>query len=99
LRQVKVVDAVAGMVLAQGVENGEGVLIAGPGAKLNEKALRRFEQMLIDSIFVEEDPALQQAEAEKRTNQIEKRFALAGDSPIWQELKAFLIERIEHQIG
>jgi hypothetical protein len=98
LRKVSLTEAEPGMVLAQPVVNEKGMNLAGPGAEVNERLLMRFENMGIAYLWVETDDSVDKQQATKLKETIEKRFAVAGPSEIWSDLKAILQQRVDQRV-
>jgi hypothetical protein len=86
------------MVLAQAVENAKGLTLAAPGTVLTDRLMMRFENMNVAVVWVQEEEKMDGMRAEKMKADLEQRFALAGDSEVWADLKAILLERIERRV-
>lgn len=86
------------MVLARPVANANGVTLAGAGTTLNEQRIKRFEAADIDELWIESDSSVGREFAEQQKERLDKRFARAGDSEVWQLLHDVLLERIEQRV-
>ncbi|MDP8222979.1 MAG: hypothetical protein P9L99_06440 [Candidatus Lernaella stagnicola] len=98
MRKIPLTQAGAGMVLAQPVVNETGVTLAAVGSELTERLLRRFEKMEIEVVWIESDDPVDKALAEQMKKKIEARFARAGKSTLWQDLKELLLERVDQRV-
>lgn len=97
MKRISVEHAKPGQVLAQKLQRGDGVLLAGQGAEVTEGLLRMLTRMNIETIVIEEDikqtPEELEEAFQKRSAELNERFARVGGQPLMAALKAALIDK------
>jgi len=100
IKRIQLADVQEGMVLARGIANDKGMTLCAEGASLTEDLIRRFEQMAITDIYIENEEPLSQEEYSALKEKIEHRFALSQNpSSLLGKLKTVLLKRLESQKG
>jgi hypothetical protein len=82
------------MILAQPVENANGMALCASGRPLTQSLIDRFIDMGVVSVFVEGE-SLNPAQMLKARKTIETRFTLADGCPVAEMLKNILLARLE----
>lgn len=101
MKRISIEQAQPGQILAQKLQRGDGVLLAGQGAEVTEGLLRMLARMNIETIVIEEENRLSPEELEEifqsRVAELDLRFEGVADQPIMAALKAALIQRAKSE--
>lgn len=101
MKRISVEQAKPGQILAQKLQRGDGVLLAGQGSEVTEGLLRMLTRMNIDSIVIEEEVKQSPEELEEifrnRRAELDARFARVAGQPIMAALKAALIDKARQE--
>jgi urease gamma subunit len=101
VKRISIESAQPGQILAQKLQRGDGVLLAGQGAEVTEGLLRMLSRMNIETIFIEEDNQMTPEEVEeafsKREAEVTARFVRVEDQPIMNALKKSLIAKAKKE--
>ena len=97
MKRISIEHAQPGQILAQKLQRGDGVLLAGQGSEVTEGLLRMLARMNIDTIVIEEENKLSPEELEeiyqKRAQEITARFVRVTEQSVLMALKAALIDK------
>jgi len=97
VKRISVEQAKPGQILAQKLQRGDGVLLAGQGTEVTEGLLRMLTRMNIDTIVIEEDIKQSPEELEeifqKRCAELNARFERVAGQPVMSALKAALMNK------
>ena len=97
---IPLTDAETGMLLAKAVTNDKGMTLCAEGTPLTEELIDRFQQMEIDSIYIEIEKEMSHEEYLALKQKIEERFAVSSDThSLLGKIKTVLLERLETQKG
>ncbi len=101
MKRISIEQAQPGQILAQKLQRGDGVLLAGQGAEVTEGLLRMLARMNIETIVIEEENRLSPEELEEifqnRVAELDLRFERVADQPIMAALKSALIQRAKSE--
>ena len=101
MKRISIEHAQPGQILAQKLQRGDGVLLAGQGAEVTEGLLRMLARMNIDTIVIEEENKLSPEELEeiyqKRVTEITGRFVRVLDQSVLVALKGALIDKARQE--
>lgn len=101
MKRISIESAQPGQILAQKLQRGDGVLLAGQGAEVTEGLLRMLGRMNIETIMIEEDNQMTPEELEeafqKREAEVTRRFVRVEDMPIMAALKKALIGKAKKE--
>lgn len=101
MKRISIENAQPGQILAQKLQRGDGVLLAGQGAEVTEGLLRMLTRMNIDSIVIEEDnqktPEELEEDFQKRAAEVTRRFVRVEEQPIMAALKKALIDKARRE--
>ena len=101
MKRISIEHAQPGQILAQKLQRGDGVLLAGQGAEVTEGLLRMLARMNIDTIVIEEENKLSPEELEeiyqKRAQEITGRFVRVLDQSVLVALKGALIDKARRE--
>ena len=97
MKRISVENAKPGQILAQKLQRGDGVLLAGAGVEITEGLLKMLSRMNIETVVIEEEIKQTPEELEdifqSRRSELEVRFQRVAALPIMAALKAALIDR------
>lgn len=89
--------AKAGQILAQKLQRGDGVLLAGAGVEITDGLLRMLSRMNIETVVIEEDIKQTPEELEEifqiRRAELETRFGRVAGLSVMTALKMALINK------
>jgi vacuolar-type H+-ATPase subunit I/STV1 len=97
VKRISVENAQPGQILAQKIQRGDGVLLAGPGAEVSENLLRMLNKLNIETIVIEEENKLSPEELEevfqKRRAEVSARFERVDSLPLMAAFKKALLDQ------
>ncbi len=101
MKRISIEHAQPGQILAQKLQRGDGVLLAGQGAEVSEGLLKMLARLNIDSIVIEEEIKLSPEELEEiyqnRLGELETRFAKVIGQPVLAALKSALAAKAKKE--
>ncbi len=101
MKRISIEHAQPGQILAQKLQRGDGVLLAGQGSEVTEGLLRMLARMNIDTIVIEEEIKLSPEELEeifqKRKAEVTARFVRVADQPVSAALRAALVDKARRE--
>jgi hypothetical protein len=97
VKRISIEHAELGQILAQKIQRGDGVLLAGQGAEITENLLRMLSRLNIDTIVIEEENKLSPEELEeifqKQAAELTARFVRVESLPLSAALKQAFLAR------
>ncbi len=101
MKRISIEQAQPGQILAQKLQRGDGVLLAGQGAEVTEGLLRMLARMNIDTIVIEEEIKQSPEELEDifrtRVSELDRRFVRAMNQPVLVALRAALVDQARRE--
>ena len=101
VKRISIEHAQPGQILAQKLQRGDGVLLAGQGSEVTEGLLKMLSRMNIDSIVIEEEIKLSPEELEEiyqnRLRELTARFVRVMNQPVLAALKAALADKARRE--
>ena len=97
MQRITIVQAKAGMVLADPAENEQGMVVCGPGTPLTETLIGRLERFGVVRISVEGHPVAKAGEDKSEGDlaaELDARFARHTDDPLMMDLKGVFREQL-----